>query len=422
MAVATALGIIVGYPLECLLVATFGFSVWQIYETNLLYRWVRRPRSNSSLETSGLNFQIHRELHRQNIKSSRRKTQMKLLLKQFRNAIGALPDAIILIDESGKIEWANGNARQVLGIRWPEDSGVRFENLIRYPEVTKLLQLPEPNMQGVEVNSLLSKGSTINIKCVPYTSSLRMIVARDVSRLIKVNQMHSDFVANVSHELKTPLTVLRGYLEIIADRNEIPEKFRKPLAQMNVQSARMQLIVNDLLYLARLEENDNVGPQTLIDVSLLINAIIEAAQPFIEEKHHKLELDIDHSLKVVGAQTELHSAFSNLINNAIHYTPENGLIRVSWQANLDGPAFCVSDDGIGVAQQHLGRLTQRFYRVDADRSREGGGTGLGLAIVKHVLQRHDASLQIESEEGVGSTFRCLFQIPHVVASSSSKVV
>jgi two-component system phosphate regulon sensor histidine kinase PhoR len=419
MAVATALGMIVGYPLESLLIAALGFSVWQIYQSNLLYQWVRNPRSSSMMESSGLNFQIHRELHRQNHKSSLRKKQMKLLLKQFRKAIGALPDAIVLIDEYGKIEWANRNAKQILGIRWPEDSQVRLEDLIRYPEVTKLLELSEPNTQGVEVSSLLSKGSTINIKCVPYTSSLRMVVARDVSRLLKVNQMHSDFVANVSHELKTPLTVLRGYLEIIADRHEIPEKFQKPIAQMNVQSARMQFIVNDLLYLARLEDNDNVGQHDPIDVKLLINTVVEAAQPLIDEKNHTLELDIDYSLKVIGAQAELHSAFSNLINNAIHYTPKMGLIRVSWQSDGAGTVFSVSDNGLGIAQQHLDRLTQRFYRVDADRSRAGGGTGLGLAIVKHVLQRHDGSLQIKSEEGVGSTFSCLFQTSRPVSSSAS---
>jgi len=396
------------HTLAVLLLVALGIIAWQIYRLNLLYQWVQNPRKNSMVDSSGQLYLLHRQIARSNAQNAKRKRKLTTYVTQFRQAISVLPDAIVLIDEVGKIEWANPNAKRVLGIHWPEDADVRFGDLIRYPEVDTLLKHKIPPEHGVEFNSILNKSQTINIKCVTYTRTLRMIIARDVSRLIKVNQMHQDFVANVSHELKTPLTVLKGYLEILQNNAELPEKFAKPLAQMNMQNTRMQFIVNDLLYLAKLEDNENRKPHDKVDVTQLINAIVESVQTLIQEKHHKLELDIDYQLAINGAQTELHSAFSNLINNAIHYTPDQGTINIRWQKRDDQAIFSVTDNGLGIPSQHLSRLTQRFYRVDTDRSRDGGGTGLGLAIVKHVLQRHEGKLEIQSTDGVGSSFICVF--------------
>ncbi len=387
---------------------TLGILGWQIYRLHLLYKWVINPRKDPMPEMSGQFYLLHRELSRKNAQNQKRKRQLSTFLTQFRRAIGALPDAIVLISNTGKIEWANPNAKEVLGIRWPEDSQVRFSDLIRYPEVEAILNNVEPPELGVVVRSLSNKDQTINFKCVRYTKDQRMVIARDVSRLIKVNQIHTDFVANVSHELKTPLTVLRGYVEILQDAKNLPDKFVKPLAQMNIQSVRMQLIVSDLLYLAKLEDSSTEKDLQPVDITSVVNTILEAVQPLIEEKRHKLELDVDYSLKMLGAPTELHSAFSNLITNAIHYTPENGLIKLRWRMSGQQAVFSVKDNGPGIPAQHLDRLTQRFYRVDPDRSRESGGTGLGLAIVKHVLQRHKAELEIDSTEGVGSEFKCVF--------------
>jgi len=363
---------------------------------------------------------LHREINRRRAKNQHRKRQLSSLLSQFRQAISVLPDAIVLIDNNGKIEWANENANSILGIRWPEDSSVRFGDLIRYPEVDKLLKNYNPPKEGVIINPILNSSQTINIKVVRYTEQLRMVIARDVSRLIKINQMHSDFVANVSHELKTPLTVLRGYIEIMESADGIPNKYQNALDQMNLQSIRMQLIVKDLLYLAKLEDTDSIKAHDQVDITNTVNTIIETVQPLIEEKHHKLELDIDYSVQIIGAATELHSAFSNLITNAVHYTPEQGLIKIHWGLEGDSAIFSVKDNGLGIATHHLERLTQRFYRVDTDRSREGGGTGLGLAIVKHVLQRHDGELRISSKEGKGSEFSCIFPSSKIKALDSKK--
>ena len=417
-------GFTIGYIVASMLLVSIGIIAWQIYRLKTLYDWVENPKHNPMPEVSGQLYSLYRSINRKNTKNSNRKRQLSAYLTQFRKAVGALPDAIILIDDNGKIEWANKNAKAVLGIRWPEDSNVRFGDLIRYPEVANLLKKANSKKnsseQGVVVNSISNNEQTISFKCVRYTNDVRMIIARDVSRLIKVNQIHSDFVANVSHELKTPLTVLKGYVEILKDSPELPTKFAKALAQMNLQSVRMELIVGDLLYLAKLEDTANIKPHENVDVTNLVNTIVEAVSPLIEEKHHKLELDIDYSLTLAGAQTELHSAFSNLITNAINYTPENGVIKVRWSVSSEGAVFSVKDNGLGIAPNHIERLTQRFYRVDTDRSREGGGTGLGLAIVKHVLQRHDAELEISSEEGEGSTFKCIFPKDQQTTSDVSK--
>jgi two-component system phosphate regulon sensor histidine kinase PhoR len=422
--VAAVFGYTVEHVLLSMLIASIAIIVWQVYRLNLLYLWAENPKTNPMPEVSGQLHSLYRSIIRTNAKNSKRKRQLSAYLTQFRKAVSALPDAIVLVDDHGKIEWANKNANTVLGIRWPEDSNVRFGDLIRYPEVNRLLEKAnskkQPSELGVVVNSTSINEQTISFKCIRYTNTLRMVIARDVSRLVKVNQMQSDFVANVSHELKTPLTVLKGYVEILRDNPDLPPKFAKPLAQMNLQSIRMELIVGDLLYLARLEDSANISPHEPVDITNLVNTIIDAVGPLIEEKGHKLESDIDCSLALSGAPTELHSAFSNLITNAINYTPENGVIKVRWQSEQHNgkpcAVFSVTDNGYGIAAQHLERLTQRFYRVDTDRSREGGGTGLGLAIVKHVLQRHAAELEINSQEDEGSVFKCLFPQGKIVSA------
>jgi len=299
-------------------------------------------------------------------------------------------------------------------------------NLIRDPKLAKHLKLTDQAKkdgipEGIEIPSTKNGDQILNIKAIPYTDDLRMIIIRDVSRLLKINRMHADFVANVSHELKTPLTVLRGYLEILENQKSLDEKLAKPLQQMSAQSERMQLIVNDLLYLSRLEDTENQASHQTVDVTHLVNTIIETVQSKIAEHRHKVQLDIDYNLKILGSPNELHSAFSNLIFNAINYTPDQGVITIKWEKPESGEAiFSVSDNGIGISAAQIPRLTERFYRVDDDRSREGGGTGLGLAIAKHVMQRHDGHLEIESTVDVGSTFRCVFQKSVVFNEQTSR--
>lgn len=427
-------GWVVGLPWQGMLIAAIGVIAWQMSRLYKLYQWIRSPNNHPMPESTGQLHLLHLELTRKNRASRMRKKQLTKLFSQFRQAVSVLPDSIVLIDQIGQIRWANNNAERMFGIRWPADANLRFGNLVRDPKLEKLLtytatsaakvgeqlseteqDLEESALGGIEINSTHDSEQVFNVKIIPYTSELRMVLARDVTRLMKVNQMHSDFVANVSHELKTPLTVLRGYLELLDSNPKLDESFQRPIAQMSVQSERMQMIVQDLLFLSKLEDKNKKLKLEVIDVTHLINSIVETIQPKVSERAHKLELDIDYQLRILGNPNELHSAFSNLIVNAVNYTPENGIIKVRWRQNDSMAELIVSDNGPGIAAHHLPRLTERFYRIDTDRSREGGGTGLGLAIVKHVVQRHDGKLEIDSVEGIGSTFMCRFPAHRLVS-------
>lgn len=412
-------GAILGYSLNATLVVTLITAIallaWQLHRINLILNWLEKPAKYPVPEFGGMFYLLHKKLTQRNKQYAKRKKQLTGYLTQFRKAVGAMPDAIILIDDWGRIEWANNNSIALLGIHWPEDVGVRFSHLIRHPEVADILESADSLIETKEISSISHNDKEINLKSVPYSDSTRMIIARDVSSLISVNQMHTDFVANVSHELKTPLTVFKGYVEILQSSNDLPDKFSKPLEQMDAQCTRMQLIVNDLLYLAKLENKADQAQHQEVNVSHLVKNILVAVQPLLNEKQHNISLKIDDSLNLLGAPTELHSAFSNLIVNAISYTEEEGDIELRWLSTGTGATFSVKDNGLGIPSQHLSRLTQRFYRIDNDRSRESGGTGLGLAIVKHVLQRHDAELEIQSEEGEGSVFSCHFNQHQVLS-------
>ncbi|HAU68590.1 MAG: phosphate regulon sensor histidine kinase PhoR [Arenicella sp.] len=417
LVVGLLLGAATGYVLGCLVLFCLFVIVWQIYRLNSLSKWVDRPAIKSVPDADGQIYTILRKLAKRDKKNKLRQRQLTSFLSQVRKAIGALPDAIVLIDESGKIEWANNNASTLLGIRWPADNGLRLTDLVRYPELDALLEAQETTTQGLEVASMIKRDVVLNLKCLAYTEQLRMVIVRDVTRLVRTNQMQRDFVANVSHELKTPLTVLRGYIEILSDHKELPKGFAKPLAQMNAQSTRMELIVSDLLFLAKLESTQYSSEDDPVDISQLVQAAVDNVQPLIVDKQHTLNVDLDPTLHVLGSATELHSAISNLLTNAIHYTPTKGIITISWKNHDDVARLSVKDNGDGIEDHHLERLTQRFYRVDSNRSREGGGTGLGLAIVKHVLQRHNAELRIKSRVSEGSEFICEFPAAQTLKGS-----
>lgn len=448
---AFLLGLSVGYPLHSTLVATILVIAWQFHRLHRLRRWVKSPSNNPISDSSGQLYNLHGELSRQRRRAKQRKKQMATLYSQFRQAVSVLPDAIVLIDEIGRIRWANTNAEEMFGIRWPADSGLRFSNLVRNPKLETLLEdsklkssvaqiaanhasansQTEPRTSapteaqqketaspliGVEISANNNSEQILNIKIIPYTDDLRMVLGRDVTRLMKVNQMHRDFVANVSHELKTPLTVIRGYLEILLGNKNLDERAVQALEQMSTQSERMRMIVQDLLFLSKLENEKRAFE--VVEVTHLVNTIMEMIQPQVAAKAHKLELDIDYQLNLHGAQSELHTAFTNLILNAVTYTSRHGVIQVRWGLRDGYGEFRVSDNGPGIPAHHIPRLTERFYRADAHRSRAQGGTGLGLAIVKQVLQRHNASLEIDSIEGEGSTFICRFPPQHLMCEAS----
>jgi two-component system phosphate regulon sensor histidine kinase PhoR len=249
----------------------------------------------------------------------------------------------------------------------------------------------------------------LNLRVVPYGHDQRLLIARDVSQQQRLEQMRRDFVANVSHELRTPLTVVSGFLETLLDEaGDYPKHLSRSMELMQQQTARMQHIVEDLLLLSRLETDRTRPPHEAVAVSGVLSMIEEGVEPLSRQKQQSIEFDCDNALRIYGAEKELYSAFSNLVTNAVRYTPEGGTIHVRWYQDDRGAHLEVQDSGVGIAPEHIPRLTERFYRVDVGRSRESGGTGLGLAIVKHVVSRHDGNLCISSVLNKGSTFSITF--------------
>lgn len=351
----------------------------------------------------------------------KRKRKLSKLLAGFQESTDALPDATVVLDDERRIRWWNRAAREMLGLDRKRDKGRRIDKAVKDPvfrdflvqgDYDRPLQMPSP------VNDNVS----LEVRIVPYGKGKHLLQARDITRLQQLETVRRDFVANVSHEIRTPLTVIHGYLEAMdesADDDLVA--WRPAIRQMVQQSNRMQRIVEDLLLLSRVESADADSGQELVGVPLMLRALITEAESMCAGRI-RIELEVDDELKLFGYPSELESAFSNLLFNAIRYTPGAGEIRLRWWANAKKqPCFSVLDNGIGIAAEHLPRLTERFYRVDVARSRSSGGTGLGLAIVKHVLSRHGGVLQIQSQPGEGSTFTCSFARSRGVRGSDGVV-
>jgi two-component system phosphate regulon sensor histidine kinase PhoR len=298
-----------------------------------------------------------------------------------------------------------------LGLKRPVDLGLRIDNLIRTPEFIHYLHgddyaLPVIIRPPVQLELYLA------LQLVPYGGGQSLLLVRDVTRQMHLEAMRKDFVANASHELRTPLTVISGYLDTLADDPSIDETWAGPIRDMRAQAQRMNAIIADLLELSRLEAADGDAPREPIDVPRMLERLQRDALARSERPSQVL-LDVESTNGLYGASNEIESAFTNLLVNGLKYTNPEGTVRMRWWSDEDGAHFSVIDSGIGIPPEHIPRLTERFYRVDAGRSRGHGGSGLGLAIVKHALQRHDGWLDVESTEGKGSTFTCHFPLERV---------
>src|SRR3989344_2090574 len=399
------------------LVAALGFGfyiAWTLRHLRNLHRWLLDRRAGDIPEAGGLWGEVFDEIHKLVKQASRRQDQLSGMLARFQKAASAMPDAVVVLSQESDIEWANRSAAGLLGIRYPHDAGVRLLNLLRVPGFAQYLERGE-YAEPLEITSPDNREIHVSIQITPFGSSQKLVIGRDVTRLMRLEQMRRHFVANVSHELRTPLTVLGGYVETLRQMDQIKmEDLKKHLSTMHEQSLRMQRLVDDLLMLSRLETAPPRTHDETVDVAALLMSLKEQAELLSGDNRHSIALDADPSLKLLGSREELHSAFSNLVNNAVRYTPAGGTIRLTWRAAGDGAEFAVTDTGEGLAPEHFPHLTERFYRVDKSRSRASGGTGLGLSIAKHVLLRHDARLEIESDVGKGSTFTCVFPGARVV--------
>jgi two-component system, OmpR family, phosphate regulon sensor histidine kinase PhoR len=324
--------------------------------------------------------------------------------KRFIEAFQASPNGIVMLDDQDQIEWCNAIAEQFLGIQFKRDALQRIHYIVRKPEFVQYMisrQFEEP----VVLEKMGSASSLIlRLQVFPFSENRRLILIQDITDLSKAEAMRRDFVANVSHEMRTPLTVMMGFLETVQTLELPPEQKAQYLEMMMDQGKRMKNLVEDLLTLANLEANTQPALMNSISMSYLMSLIKNDAYALSQGKH-SLNFDLKTPCNLLGEEREVLSAFSNLVSNAIRYTPNVGSVSATWSVNAAGEGeFTVTDTGPGISPEHIPRLTERFYRVDRSRSRETGGTGLGLAIVKHVANRHQANLVIESTPGRGSTF------------------
>ncbi len=402
------------------IVAAFGFGLYiaaHLRQLTRMHRWLLRIRESEAPEAGGLWGEVLNEIRKLQKQALRRQDRLTDMLGRFQSAAAAMPDAVVIVTGDNNIEWANPSAERLLGIRFPRDAGLRLFNLLRDPDFADYFargEFSEPIEQPSPANSDIA----LALQVIPFGSRQRLIIARDATRLMRLEQMRRIFVANVSHELRTPLTVLAGYVETLRDTQVLaPVELHKHLATMHEQAGRMQRLVDDLLTLSRLETAPPPRVEETVDVAMLLAGLQEQAE-MLSGKQHTIALEADAGLKLRGRREEILSAFSNLINNAVRYTPAGGAIRLHWRADNEGAKFSVTDTGEGIPPEHIPHLTERFYRVDTARSRASGGTGLGLSIVKHVLLRHHARLAIDSRLGQGSTFTCVFPAARVVHAAA----
>jgi two-component system phosphate regulon sensor histidine kinase PhoR len=402
------------------LLAACLYLGWQLLNLYRLDRWLRLRSQLDPPAIGGIWGDIIGQVVRLHRRKQFHKQRLVQIFRELRRSTAALPDGVIVMSNQNEILWFNRRAARLLGLRRPIDIGLRVDNLIRSPEFVRYLH-GEDFATPLVIRPPLETDLYLALQVVPYGAGQSLLLARDVTRQMRLEAMRKDFVANASHELRTPLTVISGYLDTLADDPGIDQAWAGPIRDMRAQAQRMNAIVTDLLELSRLESTEGEAPRDPIDVPQMLERLHRDALAKSDRPRHVL-LDLESEDGLYGAAHEIESAFTNLLVNGLKYTLSEGTVRMRWWSDEEGAYFSVIDTGIGIPAEHIPRLTERFYRVDAGRSRGEGGSGLGLAIVKHALQRHGGWLEVRSTEGKGSTFTCHFpsmRICHLDVAASA---
>lgn len=402
----------------------FGIALWttgaavvivfvayarEIRDRTEFVRWTRRPL-RSPPDSLGHFYTASKSLHDALNLERKRNRRWLGLARRLRNTSDLIPDAWIVLDHHMMIEAVNKAATTLLGLQ-RSDVGRPIASLVRHPEINRLLT-SDDDLNIVEVTSPINDQTKLELRLIRIDEDQNILLARDVTELNRLLSMRQDFIANVSHELRSPLTVLIGYIESIYGEDLDPDTLKEIIHRLDAPAQRMKSLVDDLLTLTRLEASPEpeLDDLTRIDCATLIQAISQEASS-LKSENHDISLDLERNLCVMGVSDELHSVFMNLFTNAIRYSPEGGQISVRWYQRQENARFEITDEGLGIAPEHISRITERFYRIDPSSFRAKGGTGLGLAIVKHVLRRHQSSLQVQSKQSEGSTF--YFDLPRV---------
>ena len=385
---------------------------WQI---GRLAVWAEQPIGTPVPDASGSWSRAFLALHRRARHAAAQRDELREMVERFRLAAEALPEGVVILDSQRSIEWMNPRAELLLGLDARRDIGMPVTHLMRQPEFVDFIEKSGGETgEPLLVKPMRNPSAVLHIRAAPFSSGRTLLLIEDLTQLDRLENVRRDFVANVSHEMRTPLTVVQGFLEtardsLTEDARDVPQAEIVHYLDLALDHAhRMQRLIEDLLTLSTLETAAAPPLEEQADVAGLLALVHEEVRA-LSAGRHRIDLENTGPVLLLGSSRELHSAFSNLASNAVRYTPEGGRIVLRWRPAAEGGAvFEVADSGIGIESRHIARLTERFYRVDRGRSRESGGTGLGLAIVKHVLERHQATLAIESQPGLGSTFAATF--------------
>ncbi|OED47520.1 phosphate regulon sensor histidine kinase PhoR [Endozoicomonas sp. (ex Bugula neritina AB1)] len=418
MSAGLCIGWLLGNPFIGLSLVMGIYLIWSTRELFRLLDWLNAVHDTNEEppEGRGLWGEIFDGIYRLQKKHGRARRRLSTVIDRIQSSTAALKDGVIMVDTHHNLEWWNLAAEELLGFKMPDDQGQPITNLFRDPRFADYFEQGRYQKQ-LQIPSPLNDEFQLEINVTAYGRGNRMVIVRDVTRLNQLEIMRKDFVANVSHELRTPLTVISGYLETLIDSGpdlNLPPVWNKAMNRMQEQSLRMQGLVQDLLTLSKLEaaEIEDSGP---VYLKPLLEAIVEDGRALSGESQHRIQLECQDSAELSGCDNELRSAFSNLVFNAVRYTPAGGKIKVRWWQDEDRGHLMVEDNGVGIDPIHIPRLTERFYRVDKSRSHATGGTGLGLAIVKHIMLRHGGRISISSHPGKGSKFVCHFPKKRLIA-------
>ena len=415
---AALLGWLLGHVWAAVTLAALGVVAWHYWRLRkVLMRLTARQRIEPA-RGAGVWTELDRLLFRGQAEMRTRKRRLLDMLRAYRAAAAALPDAVVVVERnSQRVQWFNKAATSLLGLHYPADIGAPVGDRLRPLPLAHWLAAGRNAEPMLDAASPVDPELRLNLRLIPYSDEYWLLVARDVSKMLRLEQMRRDFVANVSHELRTPLTVVHGYLDML-DPSDVPE-WAPIVSEMQKQSQRMTQLVEDLLTLSRLEAQDSLADESVAMAPML--ATLKREAEALSQHRHAIVVQDEAGCDLWGSNKELHSAFSNLVSNAVRYTPAGGTITIRFAREGDGAVLGVRDTGYGIPQAHLPRITERFYRVSTSRSRESGGTGLGLSIVKHVLNLHQARLEIESEVGHGSLFSIHFNAGRLHPRDASPV-
>jgi two-component system phosphate regulon sensor histidine kinase PhoR len=419
-AVALILGLLFRRVALAFAVVLGFYLALETYNLLRVERWLRLRRVEAPPDIDGPWGEVIAVISRIYRRKVYHKARVTQLLREFRRLTTALPEGAVLLGAENEILWFNRRAASWLGLRRKRDHGIRIENLVRHPAFIEYLKSGEPS-EGVTVHDPAADGRWLAFHMVRASGADRqLLVVRDVSREMHVESMRKDFVANASHELRSPLTVISGYLDALVDDQKLDPTWNAPVQEMRRQAERMGKIISDLLELSKLESGDHTHDEQHVDVGGMLALLRrEVLAQDVRPRHVHLRIESEDCLR--GSESELHSVIENLVSNAVKYTPAEGEIELRWWTDGGGAHVSVRDTGVGIAAEHIPRLTERFYRVDPGRARSMGGSGLGLAIVKHALQRHEGTLSIESQEGKGSTFTCHFPVARILPRNEGVV-